>query len=74
MRHPAENPTLTPTETEVSRLVALGLSNKQIAFECGVPYSMVERQIFGIFRKIGVANRVQLALEWHGIAWRGDAA
>lgn len=51
---------LTPAESEVVWLVALGHSNKFVAYELGVPVSTVISRLRSAFRKLGVSNRAQL--------------
>jgi len=57
---------LTARETEVLRLVASGLSNKQIATALGIGESTVKTHLLKVFDKLGVADRtraVTLAME-----------
>lgn len=51
----------TPTETRVARLVAEGLSNKEIATELGSSVRTVEGHISNILSKKGWSNRVEIA-------------
>jgi len=51
----------TPTETRVARLVAEGLSNKEIAAELGSSVRTVEGHISNILSKKGWSNRVEIA-------------
>lgn len=51
---------LTPAEAEVAWLVALGHSNKFVAYELGVPATTVVSRLRGAFRKLGVSTRAQL--------------
>ncbi|MCV6964754.1 DNA-binding response regulator [Mycobacterium intermedium] len=62
-------PTLTERETEVLRYVAKGLSAKQIGAKLSLSHRTVENHIQATFRKLHVANRVELtryAIE-HGL-------
>jgi DNA-binding NarL/FixJ family response regulator len=62
-------PSLTERETEVLRHVAKGLSAKQIAERLSLSHRTVENHIQATFRKLQVANRVELtryAIE-HGL-------
>jgi DNA-binding NarL/FixJ family response regulator len=62
-------PSLTERETEVLRYVAKGLSAKQIAERLSLSHRTVENHIQATFRKLQVANRVELtryAIE-HGL-------
>lgn len=65
----AQPPTLTERETEVLRYVAKGLSAKQIGAKLSLSHRTVENHIQATFRKLHVANRVELtryAIE-HGL-------
>ncbi|MEB3070023.1 response regulator [[Mycobacterium] vasticus] len=62
-------PALTERETEVLRHVAKGLSAKQIAVKLSLSHRTVENHVQATFRKLQVANRVELtryAIE-HGL-------
>ncbi|MCV7075145.1 response regulator [Mycobacterium szulgai] len=62
-------PSLTERETEVLRYVAKGLSAKQIGERLSLSHRTVENHIQATFRKLQVANRVELtryAIE-HGL-------
>ncbi|MBZ4619694.1 response regulator [Mycobacterium avium] len=54
-------PRLTDRETEVLRYVAKGLSAKQIAEKLSLSHRTVENHVQATFRKLQVANRVELA-------------
>ena len=54
-------PSLTERETEVLRYVAIGLSAKQIAQKLSLSHRTVENHVQATFRKLQVANRVELA-------------
>jgi DNA-binding NarL/FixJ family response regulator len=54
-------PSLTERETEVLRHVAKGLTAKQIAAKLSVSHRTVENHVQATFRKLHVANRVELA-------------
>lgn len=54
-------PTLTERELEVLRLVAKGLTAKQIATRLSLSHRTVENHVQATFRKLQVANRVELA-------------
>jgi DNA-binding NarL/FixJ family response regulator len=54
-------PTLTERETEVLREVAKGLTAKQIAAKLSVSHRTVENHVQATFRKLQLANRVELA-------------
>jgi DNA-binding CsgD family transcriptional regulator len=54
---------LTPMETNVSRLVAEGLTNPEIGAQLYISRRTVETHISHVFRKLGLASRTQLAAE-----------
>jgi DNA-binding NarL/FixJ family response regulator len=53
-------PALTERETEVLRMVAKGLSAKQIATRLGLSHRTVENHVQATLRKLQLANRVEL--------------
>lgn len=57
---PAEVPELTPRETQVLRLVAMGMSYKQIAAELGLSHRTVQNHVQNTLTKLQLHNRVQL--------------
>jgi DNA-binding NarL/FixJ family response regulator len=62
-------PSLTERETEILRHVAKGLTAKQIADRLSLSHRTVENHVQATFRKLQVANRVELtryAIE-HGL-------
>lgn len=56
----ANTPTLTPREREVTRLVALGFSHKEIAAQVAVSVKTVETHKRRAMEKLGVSSRVGL--------------
>jgi DNA-binding NarL/FixJ family response regulator len=57
----ADQPSLTERETEILRFVAKGLTAKQIAEKLTLSHRTVENHVQATFRKLQVANRVELA-------------
>ncbi len=53
---------LSERESEVLRLVARGMPNKQIARELGIAQSTVKSHVGSIFGKLGLLSRTQVAL------------
>jgi DNA-binding NarL/FixJ family response regulator len=54
-------PHLTPRETEVLRLVAKGLTARQVAERLGLSHRTVENHVQNTLTKLALHNRVQLA-------------
>ena len=59
---------LTAREREVAAQVALGASNSEIADTLGITGRTVKAHLTAIFAKLGVRDRVQLALAMRGAA------
>ncbi|MGB7135413.1 MAG: response regulator transcription factor [Acidobacteriaceae bacterium] len=53
---------LTPREMEIVTLVVAGYSNPDIAQRCAISEQTVKHHISNIFDKLGVSNRLELAL------------
>jgi DNA-binding NarL/FixJ family response regulator len=53
---------LTKREEELVRLVAEGLTNREISRELGLTEHTVRNYLFRIFNKLGTSNRLELAL------------
>ena len=53
---------LTPRELEVVSLITEGSTNKHIAHTFGISEETVKRHLTNIFNKLGVGNRLELAL------------
>jgi DNA-binding NarL/FixJ family response regulator len=53
---------LTAREAEIARLVAAGLSNKQIAREARIAEETVKIHLHKAYKKLGIANRSTLAV------------
>jgi DNA-binding NarL/FixJ family response regulator len=54
---------LTLRQRRVLELLSTGLSNKRIARELDISEITVKAHVSAIFRKLGVANRMQAGLE-----------
>jgi DNA-binding CsgD family transcriptional regulator len=59
-----ENRTPSPRQQRVIELVAEGLSNRDVAKKLGIDPHVVRNYLGMIYDKIGVNNRVELAL-WY---------
>lgn len=59
---PAVEQLLTPRELDTVRLVAQGLSNKEIALHLGVSVTTVRTHLNKAYDKLGTVSRVELAL------------
>lgn len=55
---------LTPSESEVTLLVARGMTNRQIATKVGTSEFTIKKHVSAALAKVGVDTRVQLALEF----------
>lgn len=53
---------LTPRELEITRMVARGLSNKEIARKLDITEGTVKVHLHNVYEKIGVTSRVALTL------------
>lgn len=53
---------LTNRERQVSGLIALGASNKEIASRLGITEKTVKAHLTSIFQKLGISSRLQLAI------------
>jgi len=57
----------SPAECEVAIAIASGCSNAAIAKQRGTSIRTVENQIYGIFRKLGIGSRSELAAYLGGL-------
>ncbi|KAK71473.1 helix-turn-helix transcriptional regulator, partial [Bordetella holmesii] len=58
---------LTAREDTVARHASAGQSNAQIAEQLGITERTVKAHLSAVFEKVGVADRLQLALLVHGV-------
>ena len=61
---------LTRREQQIAEHVARGLSNREIAVECGISRETVKRHLASIYSKLAVPGRVVLAI--HVLRSRGE--
>ena len=59
---------LTDREITVARYAASGQANAQIAEALGITERTVKAHLSAVFEKLGVSDRLQLALLVHGIS------
>lgn len=57
---------LTPRELEIAEAVSSGMKNKVIAERFGVTERTVKAHLSNIFQKLGVQDRLELAVRLHG--------
>lgn len=63
---------LTPAEHRVKELVARGYSNKQIGTALDVKECTVKMHVRMLFKKLGVQNRIAIALIHHHLPNEAD--
>jgi DNA-binding NarL/FixJ family response regulator len=63
---------LTPRETEIARLIAQGLSNKQIASRLSIEFATVKNHVHNILEKLEVERRADAAALVRAGAGRPD--
>jgi DNA-binding NarL/FixJ family response regulator len=56
--------TLTPQEFQVSRLIALGMSNREAATALFLSRKTIEFHLSNVYRKLGIRSRTQLARQF----------
>ena len=61
-RVPGKNPALSEREMEVIRLIALGLTNRQIATQLKLSEKTIKNHVSHIFRKLKITARTQAAI------------
>lgn len=66
MKRPRPLP-LTQKQRDVWRLLAGGAEGKEIARALNLSYGTVKVHTSNLFPRIGVRNRVEAALAWHGL-------
>jgi DNA-binding NarL/FixJ family response regulator len=54
---------LTRREQQISELIAIGISNKEVADKLSITERTVKAHLTHIFRKLGLSSRVQLAVQ-----------
>jgi len=59
---PEEPLSLTPRELELATLVAGGLRNRDVATRLGISEGTAKLHLYNVYKKLGVANRVELVL------------
>jgi DNA-binding NarL/FixJ family response regulator len=59
---------LTERESVVARRAAVGEANGEIAMALGITERTVKAHLSSVFEKLGVSDRLQLALRVHGIS------
>jgi DNA-binding NarL/FixJ family response regulator len=57
---------LTPRELELTELVASGLRNREIAERLSISEGTAKLHLYNVYKKLGVANRVELVLRLRG--------
>ena len=58
---PTSSPALTPPEWEVARLVAQGLSDREVADQLDIRVHTVKTRLAGVHTKLGAVTRPQVA-------------
>jgi two-component system, NarL family, response regulator DegU len=73
-RIPGRTPALSDREMEVIRLIALGLTNRQIATQLNLSEKTIKNHVSHIFRKLKITARTQAAIHAisHNLLRAGD--
>jgi DNA-binding NarL/FixJ family response regulator len=53
---------LSKREEEIARLVASGLSNREVAQRLSLSHHTVKNYLFRVFEKLGISTRIELVL------------
>ena len=61
---------LSPRERQITYLTCEGYKNVQIAFQMGVSVGTVKSYLQHVFLKIGVPNKTELRLKFHGFDFK----
>ena len=69
---PDRKRTLSSLEKRIAELVSQGLKNREIAVELGIAVQVVRNYLSSIYDKVGMNNRVELALWYETRLSRGD--
>jgi len=70
---PDRKRTLSSREKRIAELVSQGLKNREIALELGITVHVVRNYVGSIYDKLGMNNRVELALWYEARQSRGAA-
>ena len=58
----APSPSISPRERQIVEFITAGCSNREIAARMGLRTQTVKNHLCRIYRKLGLPNRVQLAV------------
>jgi DNA-binding NarL/FixJ family response regulator len=58
---------LTPRELELTSLVISGLRNRDVAVRLGISEGTAKLHLYNVYKKLGVANRVELVLRMRSV-------
>lgn len=61
---PPPTPTLSPREAQLCEMIALGLTDQQIATRMVISLKTVSSHKRAVFRKLDVTSRTQAAMTW----------